>query len=274
MKLVHALSAGLLAATFVAAPVHAGAIRDAGLFTTNSVPRNDDGSSGLVATGFNLNFFGNSFSQLYVNNNGNVTFDGPLSTYTPFGLVNTSRQLLAPFFADVDTRGSGSGLTTYGASTIGGANVFGVNWINVGYFSSAFDKLNSFQLIITDRSDIAGGDFDFEFNYDQIQWETGGASGGTAGLGGSSARAGWSNGSNATYEQAGSAVNGAFLDGGPNSLVAGSLNSDVAGRYIFNVRNGAVVVPPTTGVPEPTSLALVAIALLGAGVAAKRRRST
>jgi hypothetical protein len=71
----------------------------------------------------------------------------------------------------------------------------GVNWIGFGYFPQAVDKLNSFQLIITDRSDIGVSDFDFEFNYHQIQWETGDASGGSDGLGGSSARAGWSNGS-------------------------------------------------------------------------------
>ncbi|MBX3637826.1 MAG: VPLPA-CTERM sorting domain-containing protein, partial [Rubrivivax sp.] len=212
------------------------------------------------------NFFGANFSQLFVNNNGNVTFDAPLATFTPFPLINTPRQLLAPFFGDVDTRGAGSDVVRFGQAVIDSKNVFGVNWINVGYFPSATNKLNSFQLIITDRSDIAAGDFDFEFNYDQIQWETGGASGGVDGLGGNSARAGWSNGATASLELAGSAVNGAFLDGGPNALISGSLNSNVAGRYIFNVRSGNVV-----PVPEPLSLALVAVALLAAGVASRRR---
>lgn len=270
MKLIQALGAGLVAvASMASAPVHAGAVHDASLFT-NSLAANDDGSTGATNIGFNLNFFGASFSTLFVNNNGNVTFDAPLSTFTPFPLLNTNRKLLAPFFADVDTRAAGSSLVTYGASTIGGKNVFGVNWINVGYFASHADKLNSFQLIITDRSDIAAGDFDFEFNFDKILWETGDASNGTGGLGGSSARMGWSNGTTASYEQAGSAINGAFLDGGPMSLVAGSLNSNVAGRYVFSVRNGAV--EPPNGVPEPGSLLLVAAALIGAGVAARRRQ--
>jgi hypothetical protein len=123
---------------------------------------------------------------------------------------------------------------------------------------------------MTDRSDIAAGDFDFEFNYDSITWETGGASGGTNGLGGNSARAGWSNGSTADFELAGSAVNGALLNSGPFALTRGSLNSNVAGRYIFNVRNGAVV-PPGGTVPAPATLLLVGLGLLAAATVSRRK---
>lgn len=217
-------------------------------FDTSTLAPNDDGSTGAVDIGFNVNFFGVNASQLFVNNNGNVTLDSALSTFTPFDLTSTGRQIIAPFFADVDTGDAGSPVT-YGQGTVGANNAFGVNWVDVDYFNSsvAHTNRNSFQLVLIDQG---GGDFIIEFNYDQIQWEAGAASGGDAnGLGGSSARAGFSNGTGAPgtfFELPGSAVNGAFLDSGPagTALVLNSLDSTVLGRYIFlSVGGGIVVIP-------------------------------
>jgi Tol biopolymer transport system component len=223
----------------------AAAVRPNPGFTTNTLLANDDGSTEAVNIEFTLNFFGLTFTQVFVNNNGNVTFDQPLSEFTPFDLSSTQRQIIAPFFADVDTSGPGSGLVRYGNDIVNGRPAFGVNWLGVGYFSSNVDKLNSFQLVLIDRGDRGAGDFDIEFNYDQIQWETGDASGGTDGLGGASARAGFSNGTRAPgtfLELLGSAVNGAFLD--TNSLTGlrnNAQGSEVLGRYVFEARNGVVV---------------------------------
>jgi hypothetical protein len=232
----------------VLAPTASGAteaIRTNSEFNTTALPANDDGSTGLVDIGFPVDFFGTTRTQLYVNNNGNVTFDSALAAYTPFNLLTTNRQIIAPFFADVDTRGVGSGLTRYGQGTVDGRPAFGVNWIDVGYYSQKVNKRNSFQLVLIDRSDTGPGNFDIEFNYSKIEWETGDAfsSGGTNGLGGNSARAGWSNGSTAAQELSGSAVNRAFLDANlTTGLIHNSLNSNVLGRYVFNVREG---------IPEP-----------------------
>ena len=188
----------------------------------------------------------------------------PWAHSPPFSLTSTSTKILAPFFADVDTRGAGSGLVHYGNATVNGHNAFGVEWPGVGYFSAASDKLNTFELVIIDRSDLGVGNFDFEFNYDSIQWETGSASGGVNGFGGNSARAGYSNGlsgpANVSLELPGSAVNGALIDGGPNALVAHDLNSSTLGQYAFSARNGTIVssAPTSTaqGVPALTMPAL------------------
>jgi uncharacterized repeat protein (TIGR01451 family) len=215
-------------------------------FDDVELPANDDGSTGVVALGFPINFYGTSFDQLYVNNNGNITFDAAQWEYTPYDLTSTQRKIIAPFFADIDTRAPGSARVrySYGLGQVDGRPAFGVNWVNVGYYNSHDDKLNSIQLILIDRSDIAPGDFDFEFNYDRIEWETGDASGGVNGLGGASARAGFSNGtgiSGTFFELPGSAVNGGLLDTNRQTgLINNSLNSSLLGRYVFQVRNGGV----------------------------------
>jgi hypothetical protein len=216
--------------------------------TQKPFPANDDGSTFSGTLPFTLNFFGTQYSQLYVNNNGNVTFGSSLSTFTPFGLTSTNTPIVAPYFADVDTRGARSGIVTYGGQPAAG-NIpayFCVNWINVGYYGFKTNKLNSFQLILTDQSAVTrhAGDFTITYNYGSIQWETGEASGGVDGLGGSSARVGYSNGVSQSLELAGSGVNGAFINGGPDALVSNSLNSAQSGRYMFPVTNG---VTPTGG---------------------------
>lgn len=229
---------------FAANSASAAAIKSLAGCTANTLPANDDGSTGEVALPFTLDFFGAMYSSIYVNNNGNVTFEAPMLTFTPFNLLTTETVIIAPFFGDVDTQGDGSGVVTYGAATFGGRTAFCANWINVGYFSSRTDKLNSFQLLLVDRSDVGAGDFDIIMNYDRIQWETGNASGGIDGLGGSSARVGYSNGVDTAFELPGSATNGAFLDSSPGGLIHDSRDSLINGRYVFPVRSG---VAPTGG---------------------------
>jgi hypothetical protein len=153
-----------------------------------------------------------------------VTFDGPMSTYRPFDLVSSSRVLIAPFFDDVDTRGSGS--VTYGTTTYLGRDAFCANWIDVGYYSYHTDKLNSFQLLLVDRSNVAPGDFDIIFNYDKIDWEaTDTATVATVGYSpGPTAPAG------SAFQFPGSGVTDALLDSNP---VTG-----LSGTYVMSVRNG------------------------------------
>jgi Nidogen-like/PEP-CTERM motif len=249
-------------------------------FNTTSDGRNDDGtwtapsgctnpadngtcSGTLAPVGFNLNFFGVNFNSVYINTNGNITLDLPLDTFTPFGLTATSRQIIAPFFADVDTRNAASGVVTFGNGNFMGRNALGVNWIDVGYFAQNVDKRNSFQLLLVDRSDTGPGNFDIVFNYDSVLWETGDASGGHGGLGGSSAHAGFSNGTGnpgTSFELLGSGTPGTLINDGPDALITNSLGSDVPGRYIFNARNGVI-----TTTPEPATFLLLGIGTILSG---------
>jgi len=248
-------------------------------FDTQTLSNNDDDSTGPVSLGFNFNYYGTIYSQAFVNNNGNVTFGGALADYTPTGLNGATKlPIIAPFFADVDTRESSP--VTFGMGNYAGRNAFGVTYANVGYYDFHADKTNTFQLVLVDRSDVQSGDADIYFNYDSILFETGDEDGGVDGLGGIAARAGYSNGSGIAgtfFELTGSGVPGSFINGGPFALNM-SLNNSTPGQYLFNVRAGVVTAPgvipapPTVGeVPEPGIVVLLGAGLLGL-ITARRRK--
>ncbi len=216
----------------------------------------------LASVGFAVNYFGRVETNIFVNNNGNVTFVRYLSSFTPDSLIAKATEdsigIIAPFWADVDTRGAGSGLTSYGTNTVDGHPAFGVTWDHVGYFRAQYDKTDTFQLVFVDRSDRTNGDYDLEFNYGQLQWETGQASGGIDGIGGSPARAGFASIDGASFELQGSAISGSFLDfdpstglANPTGLIYSNFNSAVPGRYVFQFHDGAPLALPANSQNAP-----------------------
>jgi hypothetical protein len=146
-----------------------------------AMPRNDDGSSALIPLGFTFNLYGNLFTSVYINNNGNLTFSGPLSTFTPSAFPSTVfGAIVAPFFADVDTRPAASGLVYY---RITGSRMT-VTWDSVGYFGNHTDLRNTFQVIISDGTDpFLGIGNNVCFSYGEMAWTTGDASLGIGGFG-------------------------------------------------------------------------------------------
>jgi Nidogen-like len=218
-----------------------------------------DGETGPTAypMGFNIDFFGTEYHSVYTNNNGNLTFGAPLPTFTPMDLTSFDNPIVAPFFADVDTRSAGSALVNFGTGTLDGQKVFVVNWPGVGCFNENSTVLDNFQAILIDRPDrgtgALGDDFDMEFNYDSIQWDTGEASGGDVscqnGPAGNTAYVGYSNGTTTagdSYTLPGSGVPQTFLDSSTTTaLIYNDLNSTTLGRYLFTVNAGQPTAPTT-----------------------------
>ncbi len=226
-------------------------------FDAGAIERCDDCyTEDGVALPFTINYFGRSYTTAYVSNNGYLTFTGGSGEFTPTGLGTgyVGQPIIAPFFADVDTDDPASAQASYGAGTFAGRPAFGATWNGVGYYDEHADKLNRFQVILTDRSDTGTGNFDVYYNYGGIQWETGDADGGTAGLGGTSAAVGYNAGTGnqpgTFYEQPGSRVPGSFLDGGGAPLIAAT-NDGVPGQLLFSVRNGQV---SAGGAAEPATI--------------------
>ncbi len=225
-------------------------------FGSNILPVGDDNSSTaiLLSSVFpngGLNFFGTTYTSIYINNNGNLTFNGASPTFTPSQITaNTSIPIIAPYFADVDTRG-GSGVSTGGNVTGSDRvywsldtvnHVFTVTWDDVGYFNSHKDKLDAFQVQLIDESDTGAGNFDIEFRYEAVNWTTGDASGGSGGLGGTVARAGFSAGDGVNLFELPQSGNQSQMLGLPTTPAPpGTLGAQSqTGIYIFHVRNGVV----------------------------------
>ncbi|MBL7962700.1 MAG: gliding motility-associated C-terminal domain-containing protein [Flavobacteriales bacterium] len=138
---------------------------------TLAMAPNDDGSSPPIVLPFIFNLYSELYSTVYINNNGNVSFDFPYGTYTPAGFPNPSFKMVAPFWADVDTRGIGQVLYKVTPTALY------VNWVDVGYFNTQTDKIANFQLIITNGSDpVIGVGKNVSFCYKDMQWTTGSAS--------------------------------------------------------------------------------------------------
>ncbi|HYO65814.1 MAG TPA: kelch repeat-containing protein [Archangium sp.] len=225
-------------------------ITDAG-GDAHMMPASDDASAGPVELGFPINFFGTVYTSVYVNTNGNVTFLEPLYKYLPFDLTKPSPPIIAPFLADVDVRAEASGRVKYGFVTFEGRRAFCVNWLDVGYHWARTDKLNRFQLLLVDRSELGFGEFDIVMNYDRMVWEAGEAAGGSEGLGGFFARAGFSGGTGDTdtyFQFPGALVRGGLLDANGNTgLTRTKTNSNINGRHIFRMRGGRIEVPQPQG---------------------------
>ena len=185
-----------------------------------------------------INYYGENYDRFYINNNGNITFDGPLATFTPTNI--SSYPIIAPFFADVDTRennietspggnSQGTNLVYYDVNSDAGEIT--VTWDDVGKYPSQTIP-NAFQLILRSPEEGEGfvegeGNFQIEFRYEEIQWTVGGASDDVY------ARVGFSGGNIANFYELPFSNNLEQL-----LQLEAATNVNQPGRFVFNVIDG------------------------------------
>ncbi len=168
--------------------------------TYTSLPANDDGYTGVISLPFSFDLYGATYSSVYVNNNGNITFGGADGTFSSEGFPYNGLPRIAPFWADVDTRGAGSALTVYKVFP----HYMIATWNGVGYYGAHTDKLNYFQVIISDGTDpVIGIGNNIALYYKDMAWTTGDASSGIGGFGGTPATVGVNKGDGVHYTQVG-----------------------------------------------------------------------
>ncbi|MGB0882456.1 MAG: nidogen-like domain-containing protein [Vicingaceae bacterium] len=164
-----------------------------------------DDQSVQVNLSFNFCFYGTTYNSLWINDNGTVSFDQAHGTFTAAGfpLPTTgfgAQEIIAPFWADFEQNGPLSGNIHYQNL----ADAIIIHWNGVGYFNDQDDKLNTMMLILTDgTSNLLQPGANVGFFYDDMQWTTGDASGGTNGFGGTPATVGVNRGNGVDFIQLG-----------------------------------------------------------------------
>lgn len=163
----------------------------------------DDGSYGPINLPFQFFLYGQYWNTAYININGNVSFGNYYGTFSSTGFPIAGFTMAAPFWADVDLRGTGCTDCNRVEFKLTNTALY-VNWTNVGYFNAQVDKLNTFQLIITDGVDpVIPNGANVSFCYKDMQWTTGSASQGVGGFGGTPASVGANQGNGVDYLQFG-----------------------------------------------------------------------
>lgn len=212
---------------------------------TLAMAPNDDLSTGLIAIPFTFCLYGTNYTSLFINNNGNVSFGSSYGTFSSFPFPDPGYVMVAPFWGDVDTRGTGT--VKYKITS----TALYVNWEAVGYYSTMTDKVNTFQLIITDGMDpVLPPGNNIAFCYGDMQWTTGAASMGVGGFGGTPSTVGVNQGAPGLnyiqigrFDQPGAAYDGGY---GANDGVSWLDNQS----FYFNSCSGNNI-PPIVSITPP-----------------------
>lgn len=253
--------------------------------TTVTLPSNDDGYL-QVPLGFSIKFGASTFSSTWVNNNGNLSFENYNRTWVAetFGSANApALSIIAPFFQDVDTRFVNGGVVNVGSGNYYGHQAFAVTWDGVARYArdaatAAQDAArNSFQVILTNRSDTGAGNFDIFFNYQSIGWVNSSAPSGyknaLEGFQTADKSVFYSNPNSFNSQQADPVLHRPGVTQiQPTSLTQSSNMTPFSpGQYYFAIRDG-IFNASTSAVPEPSSWAMMIGGLGMIGAAMRRQR--
>eukprot|EP00057_Strongylocentrotus_purpuratus_P021273 XP_011675747.1 PREDICTED: sushi, nidogen and EGF-like domain-containing protein 1 [Strongylocentrotus purpuratus] len=221
------------------------------------LPANDDGSTNELPITIAFPFFDHDHTSLFVNNNGVISFLARVDQFTPdpFPLAD-GRRLLTPFWADIDTNNGGTlsyrqvlrfaqndDIFLEADETIRASFVdmrdfvsswmYIATWDRVAFFGAADTSIrNSFQAVM-----VTDGRYSFAiFNYGEINWTTGGASGGDSGtgLGGTPAQVGFNAGDGVTFYSVPGSRTAAVVN------IETTSNIDVPGRWVFRTDNSNI----------------------------------
>jgi hypothetical protein len=191
-----------------------------------------DDTSLPAALGFTFDFYGSSYSSVFVSTNGLLTFGSANSSFTNQQLaIGPTQAAIAPLWDDLHTGTVGA--VYYATTGAPGSRIFTTQWDDVRHFSSSGSCCGTFQSVLFEGSNV------IEFRYADVDFNI----------------PGFSFGNNATVGISGGSASGNYLQWSHNSSV---LSNAEAIRF-----------SPGAGdpIPEPSTLLL-----LGGGLLAGARR--
>lgn len=142
-----------------------------------TLDRGDDTSLRIDASAIfeaGLNYFGQPIAatDIWVNTNGTISLGAVFTGYPTAQNSQTSANLIAPFWADVDTRLRGEGVESgqIHVDLDTASDCLTVTWDMVGVYRRDTTTPNRFQVQMFDRG---SGDFDIVFRYEVVSWTIG-----------------------------------------------------------------------------------------------------
>jgi hypothetical protein len=164
----------------------------------------NDGSTGAIPLGFPIDFGTGTVSSLYINENGIVSFTGPITSNSFGSLAGLGQPVIGPFYADLtsttfvgtvfEMSGTHFGQIMYqrgSASALPGSDgnfdqadevpAFSVLW----YGPTDADGVQIFtQIVIYSHASSGSGDFDVRLRYGQVDGDLYNTGTGTTGIAG------------------------------------------------------------------------------------------
>lgn len=134
---------------------------------------------GPIALPFVFQFGGQDFDTLFINSYGAISFRSHWPSAIPASFPVPSPAVIAPFWSPAEVWNGplmpdGVSMVSYKLTS----SACYVSWFQMGYSNQHFDKLNSFQVTVTDGTDPVVPDGDnVAFCYKDMQWAGGGADG-------------------------------------------------------------------------------------------------
>ena len=132
---------------------------------TKTAGGNDDGSIQIDVTpafgSDGINLFGTSYTDIYVNSNGLITFEGPNTSPSISSLESLSEPAIAAFMPDINIDNGGEIYVDVDSAT----GKVTITWEDVAPFSGS--GTNSFQVVLTNTGN---GDFEIEYIFEDIEY--------------------------------------------------------------------------------------------------------